>query len=71
MILSDEAMKPAKVISHLETKHKEFISKPIDLLKKAELTAWRNVLYNISKVDYLLVKSSYLVVFRIAKCKKN
>ncbi|XP_060870180.1 zinc finger MYM-type protein 6-like [Metopolophium dirhodum] len=51
VILSNEAMKPAKLIRHLESKHKEFNNKPTNFFIRK-------------------VKASYLVAFRIAKCKK-
>lgn len=65
-------MKPSKLIRHLESKHKEFNNKPRDFFirKVKELTAQKKVMSTISKVDYSLVKASYLVAFRIAKCKK-
>ncbi|XP_025423626.1 zinc finger MYM-type protein 6-like [Sipha flava] len=66
-------MKPAKLIRYLESKHKEFNNKPIDFFirKGKELTAQKKVMSATSKVDYSLVKASYLVAFRIAKCKKS
>lgn len=65
-------MKPAKLIRHLETKHKEFINKPVDFFirKNKELSAQKKVMCNTSKIDNSLVKASYMVAFRIAKCKK-
>lgn len=53
VILSNEAMKPAK-LRHLESKHKEFHNKPIDFFirKGKELTAQKKVMSTTSKVDY-------------------
>lgn len=55
VILSNEAMKPAKLIRHLESKHKEFNNKPIDFFirKGKELTSQKKVMSTTFSSAYL------------------
>lgn len=45
-ILSNEAMKPAKLLRHFESKHKDFVGKPNDFFKRkeAELKSTKKVM---------------------------
>ncbi|XP_053145433.1 zinc finger MYM-type protein 6-like [Hemicordylus capensis] len=70
-VLSNEAMKPAKLLCHLETKHKQFANKPKDFLirKSKELSLQNQALVQSATVDHSLMKASYLVALHIAKSK--
>lgn len=71
-VLSNESMKPAKLIRHLKTKHPEIETKPIDFFqrKKLKFKIQKNSFTDSFSVDKSLVKASYLVALRVAKCKK-
>ncbi|XP_053117964.1 zinc finger MYM-type protein 6-like [Hemicordylus capensis] len=71
-VLANEAMKPAKLLRHLQTRHKQFVNKPKDFFvrKSKELSLQKQVLVRSAAVDHSLMKAAYLVAMRIAKSKK-
>lgn len=72
-VLSNEAMKPAKLTRHFETKHKDFAGKHVDVFKRkeAELKTSKNILKSYSTHDKATLKASYQLSLRIAKTKTS
>ncbi|KAI6658867.1 SCAN domain-containing protein 3 [Oopsacas minuta] len=71
-VLSNEALKPSKLSKHLQTKHKELISKPVEFFKRKrdELTGCQKQMYVSSHTNVSALRASYKVSLRIAKAKK-
>lgn len=71
-ILSNEALKPSKLIRHLQTKHKELSSKPKEFFerKRDELKVCQKQMHLLSHTNVAALRASYKVAFRIAKAKK-
>jgi hypothetical protein len=65
VVLGNEAMKPSRLLRHLNTKHSELVSKPTEFFmrKKDALKIEKQVLTQASTIDTSLLTSSYLVVF--------
>lgn len=71
-VLSDESMKPSKLIRHLETKHPAHKNKPLEFFE-SKLHTLRNQqtsMCNLSHTDKSLLEASYLVALRVAKMSK-
>lgn len=71
-VLCNEAMKPAKLMRHFETKHKELVKKPLDFFKRKEtqLKNAKQVMKQYSSQDKAALKASFLISLKIAKAKK-
>ncbi|XP_072132555.1 SCAN domain-containing protein 3-like [Mobula birostris] len=75
--LSNEAMKPSKLLRHLETKHPALKDKPVEFFvrKKCEQAGQeqvgqKEVLRATTSTNAAALRVSYLVASRIAKAKK-
>ncbi|XP_060764599.1 SCAN domain-containing protein 3-like [Neoarius graeffei] len=70
--LSNESMKPSKLIRHLETKHPTLKNKPLEFFerKKQEQDSQKLMLKTTTSVNVALLRASYRVVCQIAKSKK-
>jgi hypothetical protein len=73
VVLDNEAMSPSRLLRHLNTKHSELVSKPIEFFmrKRDDLKIKKQVLTRASNIDKSLLTSSYLVVLQIVRCKKK
>nr|CAI5868874.1 unnamed protein product [Callosobruchus analis] len=71
-VLSNESMKPSKLLRHLQSKHPQVESKPLDFIKRKslEMKIQKDAFKKCFLVDKSLLKASYLVALRIAKSKK-
>nr|CAI5843314.1 unnamed protein product [Callosobruchus analis] len=71
-VLSNESMKPSKLLRHLQSKHPQVESKPLDFFKRKslEMKIQKDAFKKCFLVDKSLLKASYLVALRIAKSKK-
>lgn len=73
-VLSNEALKPSKLKSHLETKHKEHVTKTIDFFKNKEYELRKNMkCIKKSLTSYSsenAVKASFAVSLLIGKSGK-
>lgn len=70
--LANEAMKPSKLIRHLETKHPALKDKPVEFFerKKREQAGQKQALRATTSANVAALRASYLVANRIAKAKK-
>lgn len=70
--LSNEAMKPSKLLRHLETKHPALKDKPFEYFerKKCEQEGQKQLLRATTSINASALRASYLVANRIAKAKK-
>lgn len=70
--LSNEAMKPSKLLRHLETKHPGLKDKPPEYFerKKQEHEGQKKLLRATTSINANALRASYLVANRIAKAKK-
>ncbi|XP_059213683.1 SCAN domain-containing protein 3-like [Centropristis striata] len=70
--LANEAMKPSKLLRHLETRHPGLKDKPLDYFerKKQEHEGQKKLLRATTSVNANALRASYLVANRIAKAKK-
>ncbi|XP_074472575.1 SCAN domain-containing protein 3-like [Sebastes fasciatus] len=70
--LSNEAMKPSKLLRHLETKHPALKDKPLEYFerKKREQEGQKQLLRATTSTNASALRASYLVANRIAKAKK-
>ncbi|KAL4130817.1 hypothetical protein QTP88_008198 [Uroleucon formosanum] len=68
-VLSNEALKPSKLKRHLETKHKEHVTKTIDFFKNREYELRKNMkCIKKSSTIYcneIAVKASFAVIFKV------
>ncbi|CAI5671583.1 SCAN domain-containing protein 3 [Oreochromis niloticus] len=71
--LSNEAMKPSKLLRHLETKHPTLKNKPLEYFerKKREQQGQKQLLRASTTTNTGALRASYLVANRIAKAKKS
>ena len=71
-ILSNDAMKPSKLIRHFYSKHNNLKSKPLEYFERllSEKTTHENQMKKITSTDKFLVHDSYHISFQIAKTKK-
>jgi len=72
-VLGNEAMKPLRLIRHLNTKHSDLVNKPIEFFmrKRDALKIENKIISQASTTDTSLLTASYLISLHIAKCKKN
>ena len=70
--LSNEAMKPSKLLRHLNTKHSELKHKPLEYfeIRKRGHEAQKKILRATTSINVNALRASYLVANRIAKAKK-
>lgn len=70
--LSNEAMKPSKLLRHLETKHPALKDKPSEYFerKEHEQEGQKQLLRATTPTNASALRASYLVANRIAKAKK-
>ena len=70
--LSNEAMKPSKLLRHLDTKHPAWKDKPSEYLerKKHEQEGQKQFLRANTSTNASVLRASYFVANRIAKAKK-
>ena len=71
-VLSDESMKPSKLVRHLESKHPAHKNKPLEFFER-KLHTLRNQQTSICKsshTDKSVLEASYLVALRVAKMSK-
>jgi hypothetical protein len=68
-------MKPSLLRRHLETKHQQYVDKPLEFFvrKKRELDSSKKAMTNTvtTNSEYLLVRASFLVAYKIAKTGKS
>lgn len=71
-VLANESMRPNKMIRHLETKHPDHKSKPLDFFenKMAGLKSSKKKLMHFAKVNEKAMHTSYLISLHIAKTGK-
>lgn len=70
--LSNEAMKPSKLVRHLESKHPTVKDRPLEYFqrKKREHEGQKQLLMATTSTNASALRASYLVANRIAKAKK-
>ncbi|XP_070604627.1 SCAN domain-containing protein 3-like [Erythrolamprus reginae] len=70
--LSNEAMKPSKLVRHLQTKHPASKDKPLEFFerKKREHEGQKQLLKATTSTNVSALRASFLVANRIAKAKK-
>jgi hypothetical protein len=73
VVLGNKAMKPSRLLRHLNAKYSELVSKPTEFFmhKRDALKIEKQVLIQASTIDKLLLISSYLVALQIARRKKK
>jgi len=71
--LGNEAMKPSRLIRHLNTKYSDLFYKPIEFFmrKRDALKIEKKIISQASITDTSLLTASYLISLQIAKCKKT
>jgi hypothetical protein len=71
-VLSNDAMKPSKLIRHLNTKHKDKSSKPKEFFerKREEFKNPQKFNVKVSHINTSTLRASYKVALRIAKVKE-
>lgn len=71
-VLSNEAMKPSKLLRHIETHHSSLIGKPIEYMQQMlrDFKGQQTLIRKSAKVRENALKASYVVILRVAKCKK-
>ena len=72
-ILSNEVLKPSKLQWHLDSKHPEVARKPKEYFerKRKSLQKQQGILTKFTTQSKSALKASYMVVSRIARCKKT
>jgi len=70
-VLGNEAMKPSRLIRHLNTKHSDLVNKPIEFFmrKRDALKIEEKIISQASSTDTSLLTASYLILLQIATCK--
>ena len=70
--LSNEAMKPSKLLHHMETRHAALKDKPLEFLKrkKREHEEQKQLLKATTPSNVSALRASFLVANRIAKAEK-
>jgi len=71
--LGNEAMKPSRLIRHLNTKYSDLFYKHIEFFmrKRDALKIEKKIISQASITDTSLLTASYLISLQIAKCKKT
>ena len=72
-LLSSEAMKPSKLLHHMETKHPTVKDKALEFFKrkKCEHEEQKQLLKVTTSSNVSALRASFLVATRIAKAKKT
>ena len=70
--LSNEAMKPSKLLWHMKTKHPKLKDKPLEFFerRKRDYKGEKRSLKTALSTNFHVLRASYLVSYRIAKTKK-
>ena len=70
-VLGNEAMKPSRLIRHLNTKHSDLFNKPTEFFmrKRYALKIENEIISQASTTEPSLLTASYLISLQIAKCK--
>ena len=70
--LTNESMRPNKLLRHVESKHPELKHKPLDLFKKllANIKTEQRILHRFTNLNEKSLYVSYLISLRIAKAGK-
>jgi len=71
-VLGNVAMKPSRLILHLNTKRSDLVNKPIAFFmhKRDALKIETKIISQVSTTENSLLTASYLISLWIAKCKK-
>jgi len=71
-VVGNEAMKPSRLIRHLNAKHSNLVNKPTEFFmrKRDALKIEKKIISKASTTDTSLLTASYLISLQIAKCKK-
>lgn len=71
--LANEAMKPSKLLRHIENKHPTLKDKPLEFFqrKKCEHEGQKQLLRATTSTNASALRASYLVANHIAKAKKT
>jgi hypothetical protein len=71
VVLGNEAMKPSRLLRHLNIKHSELMSDPTEFFmrKRVALKIGKQVLTQTPTIDKSLLASFYLVALQIVRCK--
>jgi len=71
-VLAMDSMRPVKLKRHMETKHSEYVGKPIEFFQRKldEFNIKKLTFKKIVSVPSNALLASYQVSYRIAKCKK-
>lgn len=71
-ILSNGAMKPAKLLRHFESKHEDYVGRSIDFFrrKESELKSKKKIMETFSNHNKASLKASYIISLRIVQAKK-
>lgn len=72
LVLSNEAMKPNKLLRHLNSKHEQYKNKTQDFFirKKDELKNQKTLINVTTAKNKELLKASFIVALHVAKAKK-
>ena len=71
-VLAADSMRPGKLKRHLETTHSDYVDKPKEFFQRKldEFTKQKQMLKEVVHSPSNALLASYLVPYRIAKCKK-
>lgn len=71
-VLANSVMKPSLLRRHLETKHPQYVDKPIDFFvrKKKELDSSKKTMKTVLATNSEYLRASFLVAYKIAKTGK-
>ena len=72
-VLAADSMRPGKLKRHLETTHSDYVDKPKEFFQRKldEFTKQKQMLKEVVHSPSNALLASYLVSYRIAKCKKT
>ena len=73
MVVAADSMRPGKLKQHLETTHSEYVRKPKEFFQRKldEFTKQKQTFKEIVYFPSNALPASYLVSYRIAKCKNH
>ena len=70
-VLANEAIKPAKLLRHLQTNHSQLVNKPLTFFtRKRDELSKKTCLRQATKTNEKALRASCLVVIRVAKSMK-
>ncbi|GBP76004.1 Protein FAM200B [Eumeta japonica] len=72
-VLANSLMKPSLLRRHLETKHPQYVDKPIDFFvrKKEELATLKKTMKTVLAANSEYLRASFLVAYKVAKTGKS